>query len=61
MITGLVWLIVVLAVLALCWWAVGQLPLPPVVKTVTGFLLAIIGIVVVGKILIGIIGGPPGF
>lgn len=61
MIAGLVWLIVVLAVLALCWWAVGQLPLPPVVKTVAGFLLAIVGLVIVAKILISIIGEPPGF
>lgn len=61
MIAAIVWLLVLLAVLAVACWAIQQLTLPPNVKTLAYVVLAIIAIIVIAKILLGLVGAPPGF
>lgn len=59
MITSLVWLFLVVCVFAIIWWGLNQLPLPPIVKTVVTVLMAVVGIVLVGKVLMGLVGSGP--
>lgn len=60
MIGMLVWLLFVAAVFALVWWGLGQLPLPPVVRIVIIVVMGLIGLIILGKVLMGLVGAPPG-
>lgn len=61
MVTTLIWLLVVVAIIAIVWWALSQLTVPEPVRVVALAILAIIGLVVVVRALmqaLGQAGGP---
>ena len=60
MIGLLVWLLFVAAVFALVYWGLGQLPMPPIFRTVLLVIMGLIGLIILGRVLMGLVGAPPG-
>jgi hypothetical protein len=58
MIATLIYLLIVLAVMAIIWWAISQLGLPPPVRVVAVAIFAIIALLIVARLLMGLAGGP---
>jgi hypothetical protein len=53
MVSTLVTLFIILAIAALLWWGMGQLPLPPVVKTVLTVVFGVVILVIIYNMFVG--------
>lgn len=53
MVSTLLTLFILLAVAALLWWGMGQLPLPPVVKTVLTVVFGVVILIVIYNMFVG--------
>jgi hypothetical protein len=53
MVSTLITLFIILAIAALLWWGMGQLPLPPVVKTVLTVVFGVVILVVIYNMFVG--------
>lgn len=53
MVTTLLTLFIILAVAALLWWGMNQLPLPPVVKTVLTVIFGVVILILIYNMFVG--------
>jgi hypothetical protein len=53
MVSTLITLFILLAIAALLWWGMSQLPLPPVVKTVLTVVFGVVLLIVIYNMLVG--------
>lgn len=54
----LVWLIVLLIIAGLVYWVIGQVPLPPPIKTAAIILLVVVVVIALLYLIMGAIGPP---
>ena len=59
MISLLVTILVVLIVLALCWWILTQLPLPPPIKQIATVVIVVIFVIWLVYLLLPLTGAAP--
>ena len=57
MISMLIYLLVMLIVLALVWWIINQIPLPPFVRQGATILIVVIAVIFLIYMLLGLAGG----
>lgn len=53
MVTTLLTLFIILAIAALLWWGMSQLPLPPVVKTVLTVVFGVVLLIIIYNMFVG--------
>jgi len=61
MISFLIWILILLIIMSLAWWILGQLPLPPPIKQVATIILVVICVIILIYMLLGLAGGPAPF
>lgn len=61
MIAFLIWVLILLIVMSLAWWILGQLPLPAPIKQIATVILVVVCAIILIYMLLGLAGGVPGF
>jgi hypothetical protein len=57
----LIWLLIVLVIFGVVWWAITQIPLPPPMRVVANVVFAIAAILVLLYLAQSFMGAPPHF
>ena len=59
LLTLLLWLIVIVAIFGVAWWALSQIPLPPPFRVVVNIVFAVVAVIVLIWLATTLLGGPP--
>ncbi len=59
MITFLIYLLIVVIVMALGWWVISQIPLPPPIDNIVRIVFVVVCVLIIILMLLGLVGNVP--